>query len=86
MTQRNAWKDPSPLFRGRAVIMGALQVILLVAALRDLRRRPAEAINGDKRLWTAVVFINFIGPVAYFVIGRKRLTEHPDTETASAGE
>ena len=29
-------------------------------------------INGGKRLWTAVVFINGIGPIAYFVFGRKR--------------
>jgi hypothetical protein len=77
MSQRNAWKDLSPLARGRVMIMGVLQVALLIAALRDLRRRPAEAINGNKRLWTALVFINFIGPIAYFVFGRKRSTEQP---------
>ena len=86
MIQRKGWKEMSSVARGRVVIMGILQVALLIAALRDLRRRPVEAINGNKRLWTAVVFINFIGPIAYFVIGRKRLAEQPDTETTSAGE
>ena len=49
-----------------------LQLVLLAAALIDIRRRPAEEINGSKRLWTMVVFINGIGPIAYFVSGRKR--------------
>ncbi len=82
MSQRNAWKDLSPLARGRVVIMAVLQVALLIAALRDLRRRPAEAINGNKHLWTAVVFINFVGPIAYFVFGRKR-TADPQQAPAS---
>lgn len=77
MIQRKGWKEMSPVARGRMVFMGILQVALLIAALRDLRQRPAEAINGNKRLWTAVVFINFIGPIAYFVFGRKRSTEQP---------
>lgn len=83
MSQRNAWKDLFPLARGRVVIMAVLQVALLIAALRDLRRRPAEAINGNKRLWTAIVFINFIGPIAYFVFGRKRTA---DLQQATASD
>jgi hypothetical protein len=54
------------------VFLGVLQLALLITALIDIRRRPADAINGSKRLWTAVVFINGIGPLAYFVVGRKR--------------
>jgi hypothetical protein len=44
---------------------------LLAAALWDLRRRPDSAINGSKRLWKAAVFINYIGPIAYFWKGRR---------------
>jgi hypothetical protein len=54
------------------VFLGVLQLALLITALIDIRRRPADAINGSKRLWTAIVFINGIGPLAYFVVGRKR--------------
>jgi hypothetical protein len=48
------------------------QVTLLVAALVDLRRRPARKVRGDKRLWTALSFVNYVGPIAYFTVGRKR--------------
>jgi hypothetical protein len=54
------------------MLLGTLQLILLVAALIDIHRRNADAINGSKRVWRLVVFINFIGPIAYFVFGRKR--------------
>ena len=48
---------------------------LMVAALADMWRRPVEEINGDRRLWTLASFINFAGPLAYFVFGRKRCCE-----------
>ena len=71
--QPKQWQDLTDRQkRGIVVLLGALQMTLLVAALIDIRRRPADAINGSKRLWTAVVFINGIGPIAYFVFGRKR--------------
>ena len=71
--QPKQWQDLTDLQkRGIVVLLGALQMTLLAAALIDIRRRPADAINGSKRLWTAVVFINGIGPIAYFVFGRKR--------------
>lgn len=50
-----------------------VQLGLLVAALWDLRHRPPEAVRGNKRLWTLFVFVNFVGPIAYFWKGRKPL-------------
>ena len=70
--QPKQWQDLTDRQKRGIVLLGALQITLLVAALIDIRRRPADAINGSKRLWTAVVFINGIGPIAYFVFGRKR--------------
>ena len=70
--RQKQWKDLTDAQQRSLVLMGALQLALLAAALIDIRRRPADAINGSKRLWTAVVFINGIGPIAYFVFGRKR--------------
>jgi len=70
--RQKQWKDLTDAQQRSLVLMGALQLALLAAALIDIRRRPADAINGSKRLWTAVVFINGIGPIAYFVVGRKR--------------
>jgi hypothetical protein len=53
------------------VLVGSIQLVLLVAALIDIRRRPATEIKGGKRLWTALAFLNTIGPIAYFAFGRK---------------
>ncbi len=50
-----------------------VQLALMVAALVDLSRRSAEQVQGhNKWVWVAViVLINFIGPIAYFVVGRE---------------
>ncbi|MYR07641.1 hypothetical protein GTV32_15595 [Gordonia sp. SID5947] len=59
--------------RSRAlIIVGAVaQFILQGAALRDLKRRPAGQVNGPKPLWVGLSFVNYFGPIAYFVVGRK---------------
>ena len=47
-----------------------LQLGLLVFALIDLARRPKA--NGPKWLWVIIiVFINIIGPIVYFLVGRR---------------
>jgi hypothetical protein len=51
---------------------GVVQLSLLAAALVDLRRRPAEQINGSKKMWVPLAFVNFLGPLAYFAFGRRR--------------
>lgn len=64
-------KSPS---LARRVVIGVLAVIqfaLLGAAMWDLRNRPTSQINGTKWMWTPVLFINFVGPIAYFLVGRK---------------
>jgi hypothetical protein len=47
-----------------------IELALLVAALVDLIRRSQT--RGPKWVWVLViVLINFIGPILYFIIGRK---------------
>jgi hypothetical protein len=47
-----------------------IQIILIVVALLDLRKQTAT--RGPKWLWVVIiVFVNFIGPIVYFVAGRK---------------
>lgn len=57
----------------RAFLFAAtmVQFALLGAALWDIRRRDAALVRGPKRVWSGVVFINWIGPIAYFALGRK---------------
>ncbi len=69
--QRKKWADLSPFQRGAVVVISFVQVALLIAALVDISRRSPEEINGDKRLWTILAFVNYIGPISYFLFGRK---------------
>ncbi|MGQ9779053.1 MAG: PLD nuclease N-terminal domain-containing protein [Bacillota bacterium] len=47
-----------------------IQLVLMIAALLDLKRR--ERVAGPRWLWVLViVFISTLGPLAYFVFGRK---------------
>jgi hypothetical protein len=71
MSQRKAWKDLSPWQRVSIFVGISIQISLLVSALVDIRRRPAEQIRGPKLLWAMASFINFVGPVSYFAFGRK---------------
>ncbi len=71
MQQKN-WRD-LPLWQKAAVVkLGLVQIGLFLAAWRDLSGRPAQRINGPKGAWRAALFLNFIGPLAYFSRGRKQ--------------
>ena len=50
-----------------------IELALMAAALLDLSRRSAQNVQGhNKWVWVAViVLINFIGPIAYFIVGRE---------------
>jgi hypothetical protein len=66
-----SWEDLTPVQRTGAVAAGAVQLALLGAALADLRRRSPEELRGGKGLWKAAVFVNYVGPIAYFLVGRR---------------
>ena len=69
--QKRRWSDLSTAQRAIIIVAGAVQVSLQLAALVDLRRRPARRVKGSKRMWAALSFVNFLGPLAYFVLGRR---------------
>lgn len=60
--------------RQRALILtaAAAELSLKIAALIDIKRRPAERIRGPKALWRAAMAVNLLGPLSYFAVGRKR--------------
>jgi Phospholipase_D-nuclease N-terminal len=65
------WRELSRRQRRAIVGSGVVQLILLVVALADLRRRPPEQVNGPKPLWLAISLVNFVGPLAYLAFARK---------------
>lgn len=47
-----------------------IQFVLLIIAIIDLVR--IEKTNGPKWMWALIIlFINLVGPILYFVIGRR---------------
>lgn len=53
----------------------ALQLILMIGALIDLSRRQTVT-GGNKVPWLIlIVLVNTIGPIIYFVLGRKDANE-----------
>lgn len=47
-----------------------IQLGLMIFALIDLARRPTA--NGPRWMWAVIIiFVNIIGPIAYFLIGRR---------------
>jgi hypothetical protein len=54
------------------VVLATVQLGLLVAAERDIQRRPAALIRGPKTRWRLLCLINFLGPLSYFTFGRRR--------------
>jgi hypothetical protein len=75
MAARKQWSDLSERNRRLLIAAAAAEGILKVAALIDLKRRPAAQIRGPKWLWaTAVTVISSAGvlPISYFVFGRRQ--------------
>ncbi|MFC8039173.1 PLD nuclease N-terminal domain-containing protein [Paenarthrobacter sp. NPDC057355] len=72
MAGKKSWRDMSKGQRVSVVLSGALNLALLTAAQRSIGRTPDSQIRGKKAVWRAVSFINFFGPVSYFLFGRRR--------------
>ncbi|HTU38963.1 MAG TPA: hypothetical protein VMF35_13275 [Acidimicrobiales bacterium] len=66
------WRDMSD--RQKRVVVGAVvfHVIATTFTLRDLRRRPEDAVRGPKLLWKTWAMLNTTGSVAYWLLGRRR--------------
>jgi bacteriorhodopsin len=72
MYAKKKWSELSGRSRTLIVAVGVVEVVLLATTLIDIKRRPADQIKGSKRMWTALAFINIVGPIAYFTFGRRR--------------
>lgn len=69
--KKKKWAELSGGQRAGIVLGAAIQFTLQGLALRDLAKRPADQVNGPKLAWAGATFINTIGPIAYFLVGRK---------------
>jgi hypothetical protein len=75
MADRKQWSDLPERQRQLLIAAGVVEGCLKIAALIDLKRRPASQVRGPKWLWATVVsVVSSAGliPISYFVFGRKR--------------
>jgi hypothetical protein len=81
MAARGRWSDLSERDRRLLMTAALAEGILKVAALLDIKRRPASQIRGPKWLWAAAVSVVSsagVVPVSYFVLGRRQPRSQPD--------
>jgi hypothetical protein len=72
---RKQWSDLSERTRRLLTITVVAEGILKLAALIDLKRRPASQVRGPKWLWaTVLAIVSSAGvvPISYFVVGRRQ--------------
>jgi hypothetical protein len=72
---RKQWSDLSQRTRRLLTITAVAEGILKVAALIDLKRRPASQVRGPKWLWATVVSVVSsagVVPISYFIFGRRQ--------------
>jgi hypothetical protein len=72
------WSDLSGRNRKLIIAAAITEAVLKTAVLIDMRHRPASEIRGSKRMWiAAAVVVNSagIGPISYFVFGKRRHRE-----------
>jgi len=61
----------SPAQQRLTVITIAVALVVIVAAERDIQRRPEAEVRGSKLLWR-LVSLNALGALSYFRWGRRR--------------
>ncbi|WP_225973208.1 PLD nuclease N-terminal domain-containing protein [Nesterenkonia natronophila] len=69
---KQQWDNLSPSKQAGTMVLASIQLSLAVSAWADLAARPASQVNGRKGMWAVIIAVNFIGPIAYFLIGRRR--------------
>ena len=74
MVATRQWSDLSERNRRLLAITAVAEGIFKLAALIDLKRRPASQVRGPKWLWaTVLAIVSSAGvvPISYFVFGRR---------------
>jgi hypothetical protein len=74
MAVQQHWSDLSPRTRRLLIVGASVEGVLKLAALADMKRRPASQIRGSKWVWGPAMIVNSAGaiPLAYFAFGRRR--------------
>lgn len=80
MTRRR-WSDLTDRSKTVILVLASFQLSLAITAWVDLIRRPTSQVRGSKVAWSAVIAVNFIGPAAYFRLGRLSASLEPESKS-----
>lgn len=69
---KKSWSELTRNQKVGIILLSIVQLGLLIAALRDIKERDESDIKGSKKMWMTLSFIDIIGPLAYFLFGRKK--------------
>jgi hypothetical protein len=79
--RQEQWSDLRERTCRLLITAAVVEGILKVAALIDIKRRPASQIRGPKWIWASVVAVVSsagVVPISYFVFGRRQPRSQPD--------
>lgn len=77
--------DLSPGIWALLIVLIIVQVGLLLAGLITVLRTPAERLTAPRIVWALICFVQFVGPILFFAIGRKpKPAETPGAPTDGA--
>lgn len=65
------WSDMTDRQQTAVLVAASVQLSLAATAWADLATRPAALVNGRKGMWAALIGVNVVGPIAYFLWGHR---------------
>jgi len=71
-TAEMKWTDFSQGQRTAIKVLALTEFAVKIVMLRDIKRRPASQIRGPKLAWRAAAAVNTLGPLSYFLFGRRK--------------
>lgn len=74
---RRRWNELTNGEKTAIMVAASVQISLAATAWVDLARRPAAQVRGPKPLWAVAIAVNFVGPISYFAVGRRRVPPSP---------
>lgn len=70
--EKTSWSDLSQNEQYAVIGGAAVELVLKLTAWHFLYHDPKEKIRGSKWAWFPVTLVNFIGPLAFLLFGRKK--------------
>ena len=69
--ENKKWSELSSSQKRAVYVIGAVEAAMTLAAVRDLSRSTPSQLRGPKAAWALAVFVQPVGPIAYFAVGRR---------------